>query len=170
MRIWNVGTNKLVKSWPNAIPTSNDFFASSTLARMSWQPKNGATLAIPFGNTIKLFQRGTWNETSSLTDPAIKKPFSIVSYSPCGRILIATSGDGFWSLFKVASRYELISSERNLRNTVVTGLDWKPNDGTVKSLAFCNFEGDLGIVTIKLSDEETHPADDLVNSILKNVV
>jgi WD40 repeat protein len=129
---------------------------------MSWEPKSGRTLAIPLGDTIKLFQRGSWNETMTLKDPAIKKPFSIISFSPCSRLLVATSGDGFWSLFDAASGYKLISSEQNLRNTVVTGLAWKPNDRS-KSLAFCNFEGDLGIVTVSLTDDDMDDVEDIVS-------
>jgi len=40
---------------------------------MSWEPKSGRTLALPFGDTVKLFQRGTWDEVLTLKDPAIKK-------------------------------------------------------------------------------------------------
>jgi len=90
--------------------------------------------------------------------------FSILSFSPCGRLLIATSGDGFWSLYDVASGYKLIASEQNVRGTVVTGLAWKPNDRASISLAFCNFEGDLGVVSVTLSDMESNGLDEIVNS------
>ncbi|XP_065349851.1 WD repeat and HMG-box DNA-binding protein 1 [Cloeon dipterum] len=154
VRVWEISSCQQVQSWTNCFASSNDFHASSTLARMSWQPRDGKVLAVPSGETIKLYQRGNWSEIMTLRNPAITKPFSIASFSPCGRLLVATSGDGTWSLFDVASNFKLISTEKNPRGAVVTGLAWKPKE---RSLAFCNFEGDLGILTVTLADEDPKP-------------
>jgi WD40 repeat protein len=131
---------------------------------MSWEPKSGRTLAIPFGDTIKVFQRGSWNETMTLKNPAIKKPFSIVSFSPCCRLLVATSGDGLWSLFDAASGYKLIQTEPSLSNTYVTGLAWKPNDQSTKALSYITFDGYLGNVNFSLPDDEMDEVEDIVSS------
>ncbi|XP_059468502.1 WD repeat and HMG-box DNA-binding protein 1 [Neocloeon triangulifer] len=163
VRIWEISTCQKVQSWTSCFPNSNDFHASTTLARMSWEPKSGKTLAVPYEDSIKLYQRGTWNEIMSIKNPTVVQPFSIVSFSPCGRLLVATSKGGIWSLFDSASGYKLIATEKNLRGTNVTGLAWKPKE---KSLAFCNFEGDLGIVTISLPDDDTPPAVEIPEPVI----
>nr|CAD7586822.1 unnamed protein product [Timema genevievae] len=72
VRVWNLSQNKLGHSW-KCVPICNSFLLTKVLGRPSWLPSTGQLLALPNGKQVCLYKRGTWEQTTTLTNSQVEK-------------------------------------------------------------------------------------------------
>ncbi|CAG2057396.1 unnamed protein product, partial [Timema podura] len=72
VRVWNLSQNKLGHSW-KCVPICNSFLLTKVLGRPSWLPSTGQLLALPNGKQVCLYKRGTWEQTTTLTNAQVEK-------------------------------------------------------------------------------------------------
>ncbi|XP_063231056.1 WD repeat and HMG-box DNA-binding protein 1 isoform X3 [Bacillus rossius redtenbacheri] len=149
--VWDLATASVLQSWTCAAVCAS-FFEARALCRVSWQSGGGQVLAVPEGNHVVLYKRATWRRHHVFSHPAVQEEVSISCFSPCGRLLAASSLAGdivVWSV-QLKSCVGFTSQHKQLQ---ICGLAWNPTGSG--ELAFCDFSGQLGTVCGCL--EEEHP-------------
>ncbi|XP_008298066.1 WD repeat and HMG-box DNA-binding protein 1 [Stegastes partitus] len=85
--VWNIEEQTQVISWP-LLQKTNDVSNAKSLCRLSWQPRTAKLLAVPVEAKVHLYERGSWEHVSSLSDDLLTqvspgkhklKPLSLLS-------------------------------------------------------------------------------------------
>ncbi|CAH1402703.1 unnamed protein product [Nezara viridula] len=135
VRIWALSSGDVVKQW-EVVPKSNAFETSSVLCRLHFDLE-GRNVAIPIGETVKLYRRETWVHAMTLSSSG-NNVINIVKFSPCGKFIAGGSTCGkvfIWSL--ITSN---IIEEDNSSRQAICGIAWCAS----KSIVFVNANGQLG--------------------------
>lgn len=170
IRIWNVESGSEEFKWSKNHAMTSDLCYSSTQARMSWNPAEKCTLAIPSNEQIKLFrQEETSNNwkllASTQPKPSLIPVASLTSFSSSGTLLAlacgVTGNIAIWHSKSLSSpplavmvRQESIS---------VTALLFHPKDEAV--LVFADKNGKYGLLKIENSSSHRENLDSLVDDL-----
>ncbi|XP_064622093.1 WD repeat and HMG-box DNA-binding protein 1-like [Lineus longissimus] len=160
VRIWNIDTQSCVKSI-NAIPKCNDFSLSKTLCRIEWHPDDGKCIAVPLDKEIRIYERDTWDNMRYYTDVTVKEPISIATFSPCGKFLAAACRDGAMFVWNFETKTRVIS-ERHDKSLPICALKWNPKGN--HELAYCDTEGQLGVLENVVSVEQEDEQEDAMSA------
>lgn len=107
---------------------------------MSFEPKSGATVAIPFLNKVYLFNRDKWESIGSLEGSPHP---SIAAYSPCGTH-IAVASEDYVTLYHTATR-KPVNKFLHPKQKHICALAWSPVI-TDRKFAYGDLDGWLGIL------------------------
>ncbi|XP_041791961.1 WD repeat and HMG-box DNA-binding protein 1 [Chelmon rostratus] len=139
--VWNIEEQTQVISWP-LLQKTNDVSNAKSLCRLAWQPGTGKFLAVPVETKVHLYQRGSWDHVSTLSDDLLSQPINVVAWSPCGRYLAAGSVGGSLMVWDVNSKL-CVERQKHEKGFTVCGLAWHPS-GT--QIAYTDTEGCLGLL------------------------
>ncbi|KAK4305527.1 hypothetical protein Pmani_022588 [Petrolisthes manimaculis] len=142
VKIWQLGTTSIISASWNLLPATNSFSASSTLCRMAWLP-SGETVCVPVGSAVNLYSRNDWQLMYQLTDEAVTETLSIVTASPCGKFLAASSTKGDIVVWDVATKGTVIV-EKHPKALNISGLKWNPSGKS--EIAFVDINGQFGTI------------------------
>uniref|UniRef100_A0A4W3I662 WD repeat and HMG-box DNA-binding protein 1 n=1 Tax=Callorhinchus milii TaxID=7868 RepID=A0A4W3I662_CALMI len=145
--VWKIADQTRVINWL-LLNKHNDVSLTSSICRLDWQPKTGMLLAIPVDQTVKLYERETWQNSFDLSDNSITKPINIVSWSPCGRYLAAGSADGSMVVWNVTTK-ECVERLQHEKAFKISAMAWHPKGGKI---AYTDCEGNLGLLEDILVD------------------
>uniref|UniRef100_T1I8X1 WD repeat-containing protein 55 homolog n=1 Tax=Rhodnius prolixus TaxID=13249 RepID=T1I8X1_RHOPR len=150
VKVWCVETKKVLKEWSAEIPKCNAFESSKSLCRIHFS-RDGNLLAIPLGETVRIYERKSWDEMKSLS-PSTK--VSVVKFSPNSRLLAAGTDAGDIVVWDLTTERELVpynkSTNIGQENHSVSGIAWKKD---CSSLVFCNVAGQLAELVVPLAEE-----------------
>ncbi|XP_073989333.1 chromosome transmission fidelity 4 isoform X2 [Rhodnius prolixus] len=164
VKVWCVETKKVLKEWSAEIPKCNAFESSKSLCRIHFS-RDGNLLAIPLGETVRIYERKSWDEMKSLS-PSTK--VSVVKFSPNSRLLAAGTDAGDIVVWDLTTERELVpynkSTNIGQENHSVSGIAWKKD---CSSLVFCNVAGQLAELVVPLAEEaefneQQHSMDDVI--------
>uniref|UniRef100_A0A3B4V191 WD repeat and HMG-box DNA-binding protein 1 n=1 Tax=Seriola dumerili TaxID=41447 RepID=A0A3B4V191_SERDU len=130
-----------VISWP-LLQKTNDVSNAKSLCRLAWQPGAGKFLAVPVDTKVHLYERGSWDHVSTLSDDLLTQPINVVAWSPCGQFLAAGSVGGSLTVWDVNSKLS-VERQRHEKGFTVCGLAWHPSAGQI---AYTDTEGCLGLL------------------------
>uniref|UniRef100_A0A672H3Z0 WD repeat and HMG-box DNA-binding protein 1 n=1 Tax=Salarias fasciatus TaxID=181472 RepID=A0A672H3Z0_SALFA len=139
--VWNIEDQTQVISWP-LLQKTNDVSNASSLCRLAWQPGAAKLLAVPVESKVHLYERGSWDHVSTLSDDLLTQPLNVVVWSPCGRFLAAGSVGGFLNVWDVNSKL-CIERQKHEKGFTVCGLAWSPSGSQI---AYTDTEGCLGML------------------------
>ncbi|KAK3930770.1 WD repeat and HMG-box DNA-binding protein 1 [Frankliniella fusca] len=141
VKVWDIEMRDSVKIW-DCVPKANDFFTAPVLVRASWQPSGRNFLAVPHDKEVRIYERSTWTEVATLSSSSCSEPFSITSFSPCGKYLAAVSHSIIcvWDV----KNFSLVTSFTHERGQKICGLEWNPK--VEGELAYCDVMGQLGTI------------------------
>uniref|UniRef100_A0A3Q1EC10 WD repeat and HMG-box DNA-binding protein 1 n=1 Tax=Acanthochromis polyacanthus TaxID=80966 RepID=A0A3Q1EC10_9TELE len=139
--VWNIEEQTQVISWP-LLQKTNDVSNAKSLCRLSWQPRTGKFLAVPVESKVHLYERGSWDHVSSLSDDLLTQPINVVSWSPCGRFLAAGSVGGSMTVWDVSSKV-CVERQKHEKGFTVCSLSWSPSGSQI---AYTDTEGCLGML------------------------
>uniref|UniRef100_A0A0F8BBI7 WD repeat and HMG-box DNA-binding protein 1 n=1 Tax=Larimichthys crocea TaxID=215358 RepID=A0A0F8BBI7_LARCR len=139
--VWNVDEQTQVISWP-LLQKTNDVSNAKSLCRLAWQPKTGKFLAVPVETKVHLYERGTWDHVSTLSDDLLTQPINVVAWSPCGRFLAAGSVGGALNVWDASSKL-CVERQKHEKGFTVCGLAWHPSGSQI---AYTDTEGCLGLL------------------------
>lgn len=129
-----------LQTWPNFIPKSNDFETSLVSCRIAWNPSKDRCLAIPHKGKVLLYKSGLWSKAHTLVYNGSE--FQVARFSPCGLYLAAGASEGDIVVWKLQDKSVLYSAQDNRHR--ICSLEWNPGDSS--ELAYCDMEGQLGLV------------------------
>ncbi|KAM4013251.1 LOW QUALITY PROTEIN: WD repeat and HMG-box DNA-binding protein 1 [Anomaloglossus baeobatrachus] len=141
VRIWNI-EEQMCEVNLSLLPKYSDVVNAKSICRLAWQPKNGKLLAVPVDKTIQLYERDAWIMTFTLSDDFITQPLNVVTWSPCGRFIVAGSIDGRIVAWNVASK-TCLERELHDKGFTICCLSWHPK---LPQLAYTDKEGNLGVL------------------------
>lgn len=144
LRVWQVDSQQLLKEI-NGLPKYNSFTNAKLLcmstttvfcfvitvaivARMDFHPTSDSHLAYPSDNSVVVLNTTDWCEEFALFCASINAPFSIVQYSPCGRLLAAASQDGGIAIWSTGTQ-TLVGVSEHPNCAAVCALVWNPTGG-----------------------------------------
>uniref|UniRef100_A0A669ES71 WD repeat and HMG-box DNA-binding protein 1 n=1 Tax=Oreochromis niloticus TaxID=8128 RepID=A0A669ES71_ORENI len=157
--VWNIEEQTQVISWP-LLQKSNDVTNAKSLCRLAWQPGMGKFLAVPVETKVHLYERGSWDHVSTLSDDLLTQPINVVSWSPCGRFLAAGSVGGLLTVWDVNSKL-CVERQKHEKGFTVCSLAWHPSGSQI---AYTDTEGCLGLLdglgTSTADKNTTKPAKD----------
>ncbi|XP_068169081.1 WD repeat and HMG-box DNA-binding protein 1 [Antennarius striatus] len=139
--VWNIEEQTRVISW-SLLNKTNDVTNAASLCRLAWQPGAGKLLAVPVQAGVHLYERGSWEHVSSLSDDQLTQPINVVSWSPCGRFLAAGGVGGSLTIWDVPSKL-CVERQKHERGFSLCALCWHPGGG---QLAYTDTEGRLGLL------------------------
>ncbi|XP_023261593.1 WD repeat and HMG-box DNA-binding protein 1 [Seriola lalandi dorsalis] len=139
--VWNIEEQAQVISWP-LLQKTNDVSNAKSLCRLAWQPGAGKFLAVPVDTKVQLYERGSWDHVSTLSDDLLTQPINVVAWSPCGQFLAAGSVGGSLTVWDVNSKLS-VERQRHEKGFTVCGLAWHPSAGQI---AYTDTEGCLGLL------------------------
>ncbi|XP_074522918.1 WD repeat and HMG-box DNA-binding protein 1 isoform X2 [Halichoeres trimaculatus] len=139
--VWNIEEQTQLISWP-LLQKTNDVSNAKSLCRLAWQPGTGKFLAVPVEMKVQLYERGTWDHVSTLTDDLLTQPINVVSWSPCGTFLAAGGVGGSLTVWDVNSKL-CVERQKHEKGFTVCGLAWHPS-GT--QIVFTDTEGCLSLL------------------------
>ncbi|BES94097.1 WD repeat and HMG-box DNA-Hypothetical protein protein 1-like [Nesidiocoris tenuis] len=158
VKVWLLSTRDIVKQW-DGLKKSNSFENAESLCRMDFHG-SGQFLAVPFGESIRIFERETWNQVKAFSNFAPEpSTFNIVKYSPCGKLLAAGTVRGELFIWEFSSE-RLVKHESKLPKHAITGLSWKSDS---KSFVFCNSMGQLGNIELPETSFDDQEPDAALN-------
>uniref|UniRef100_A0A3B4V0D9 WD repeat and HMG-box DNA-binding protein 1 n=1 Tax=Seriola dumerili TaxID=41447 RepID=A0A3B4V0D9_SERDU len=137
--VWSI--EEQVISWP-LLQKTNDVSNAKSLCRLAWQPGAGKFLAVPVDTKVHLYERGSWDHVSTLSDDLLTQPINVVAWSPCGQFLAAGSVGGSLTVWDVNSKLS-VERCRHEKGFTVCGLAWHPSAGQI---AYTDTEGCLGLL------------------------
>uniref|UniRef100_A0A8D3DKE9 WD repeat and HMG-box DNA-binding protein 1 n=1 Tax=Scophthalmus maximus TaxID=52904 RepID=A0A8D3DKE9_SCOMX len=136
--VWNIEEQTQVISWP-LLQKTNDVTNAKSLCRLAWQPRAGKFLAVPVDTKVHLYERGSWDHVSTLSDDLLTQPINVVTWSPCGRFLAAGSVGGSLTVWDANSKL-CVERCKHEKGFTVCGLAWHPSGGQI---AYTDTEGCL---------------------------
>uniref|UniRef100_A0A3B4UZY0 WD repeat and HMG-box DNA-binding protein 1 n=1 Tax=Seriola dumerili TaxID=41447 RepID=A0A3B4UZY0_SERDU len=137
--VWSIEEQAQVISWP-LLQKTNDVSNAKSLCRLAWQPGAGKFLAVPVDTKVHLYERGSWDHVSTLSDDLLTQPINVVAWSPCGQFLAAGSVGGSLTVWDFPA---LCCRQRHEKGFTVCGLAWHPSAGQI---AYTDTEGCLGLL------------------------
>ncbi|XP_074069549.1 WD repeat and HMG-box DNA-binding protein 1 isoform X1 [Macrotis lagotis] len=141
IKVWQISDQTCAISWP-LLQKCNDVMNAKSICRLAWQPKSGKLLAVPVGNSIKLYRRETWRNEFDLSDNFITLPFNVVTWSPCEKYLAAGSVNGCIVVWNVETK-DCMERVKHEKGYTICGLAWHP---TSWQIAYTDAEGNLGLL------------------------
>ncbi|XP_072485902.1 WD repeat and HMG-box DNA-binding protein 1 [Notamacropus eugenii] len=150
VKVWQISDQTCAISWP-LLQKCNDVVNAKSICRLAWQPKSGKLLAIPIGNTIKLYRRETWRNEFDLSDNFITLPLNVVTWSPCEKYLAAGSVNGCIVVWNVETK-DCMERVKHEKGYTICGLAWHP---TSRQIAYTDAEGNLGLLENVCDTDET---------------
>ncbi|XP_056403051.1 WD repeat and HMG-box DNA-binding protein 1 [Hyla sarda] len=141
VRIWNI-EEQVCEVNLSILPKCNDVINAKSICRLSWQPKNGKLLAVPVDKSIQFYERDAWMMSFSLSDDFITQPLNAVTWSPCGKFIIAGSIDGCIVAWNVTSKVCLEREQHDKKFTICC-LSWHPK---LPQVAYTDNEGNLAVL------------------------
>uniref|UniRef100_A0A3P9DI01 WDHD1 first WD40 domain-containing protein n=1 Tax=Maylandia zebra TaxID=106582 RepID=A0A3P9DI01_9CICH len=139
--VWNIEEQTQVISWP-LLQKSNDVTNAKSLCRLAWQPGMGKFLAVPVETKVHLYERGSWDHVSTLSDDLLAQPINVVSWSPCERFLAAGCVGGLLTVWDVNSKL-CVERQKHEKGFTVCSLAWHPSGSHI---AYTDTEGCLGLL------------------------
>uniref|UniRef100_A0A3P8P875 WD repeat and HMG-box DNA-binding protein 1 n=1 Tax=Astatotilapia calliptera TaxID=8154 RepID=A0A3P8P875_ASTCA len=139
--VWNIEEQTQVISWP-LLQKSNDVTNAKSLCRLAWQPGMGKFLAVPVETKVHLYERGSWDHVSTLSDDLLAQPINVVSWSPCERFLAAGCVGGLLTVWDVNSKL-CVERQKHEKDFTVCSLAWHPSGSHI---AYTDTEGCLGLL------------------------
>ncbi|KAF7643114.1 hypothetical protein LDENG_00244900, partial [Lucifuga dentata] len=139
--VWNIEEQTQIVSWPLLLKC-NDVSTAASLCRLAWQPRTAKFLAVPVETRVHLYERGSWDHVSTLSDDLLTQPINVVSWSPCGKFLAAGSVGGVLTLWDVNSKL-CVDRQKHEKGFTVCGLAWNPAGS---QLAYTDTQGCLGLL------------------------
>uniref|UniRef100_A0A3B4GW80 WD repeat and HMG-box DNA-binding protein 1 n=1 Tax=Pundamilia nyererei TaxID=303518 RepID=A0A3B4GW80_9CICH len=139
--VWNIEEQTQVISLP-LLQKSNDVTNAKSLCRLAWQPGMGKFLAVPVETKVHLYERGSWDHVSTLSDDLLAQPINVVSWSPCERFLAAGCVGGLLTVWDVNSKL-CVERQKHEKGFTVCSLAWHPSGSHI---AYTDTEGCLGLL------------------------
>ncbi|XP_075700250.1 WD repeat and HMG-box DNA-binding protein 1 isoform X2 [Rhinoderma darwinii] len=141
VRIWNI-EEQICELNLSLLPKCNDVINAKSICRLSWQPKNGKFLAVPVDKAVQFYERDAWTMRFTLSDDFITQPLNAVTWSPCGRFIVAGSIDGRIVVWNVLSK-ACLEREQHDKGFTICCLSWHPK---LAQVAYTDMEGNLGVL------------------------
>ncbi|XP_060913030.1 WD repeat and HMG-box DNA-binding protein 1 [Labrus mixtus] len=139
--VWNIEQQTQLISWP-LLQKTNDVSNAKSLCRLAWQPGTGKVLAVPVETKVQLYERGSWDHVSTLSDDLLTQPINVVAWSPCGTFLAAGSVGGSLTVWDVNSKL-CVERQKHEKGFTVCGLAWHPSGSQI---VFTDTEGCLSLL------------------------
>uniref|UniRef100_A0A8C2WQY4 WD repeat and HMG-box DNA-binding protein 1 n=1 Tax=Cyclopterus lumpus TaxID=8103 RepID=A0A8C2WQY4_CYCLU len=139
--VWNIEEQSQLIRWP-LLQKTNDVSNAPSLCRLAWQPAAAEFLAVPVETKVHLYERGSWNHVSTLSDDLLTQLVNVVVWSPCGRFLAAGGVGGSLTVWDVSSKL-CVERQKHEKGFTVCGLAWSPSGS---QLAYTDTEGCLGLL------------------------
>uniref|UniRef100_UPI0037E78FE4 WD repeat and HMG-box DNA-binding protein 1 n=1 Tax=Semicossyphus pulcher TaxID=241346 RepID=UPI0037E78FE4 len=139
--VWNIEEQTQLISWP-LLQKTNDVSNAKSLCRLAWQPRTGKFIAVPVETKVQLYERGTWDHVSTLSDDLLTQPINVVAWSPCGQFLAAGSVGGSLTVWDVNSKL-CVERQKHEKGFTVCGLAWHPSGSQI---VFTDTEGCLSLL------------------------
>uniref|UniRef100_A0A7N8XMS3 WD repeat and HMG-box DNA-binding protein 1 n=1 Tax=Mastacembelus armatus TaxID=205130 RepID=A0A7N8XMS3_9TELE len=157
--VWNMEEQTQVVSWP-LLQKTNDISNAKSLCRLAWQPRMAKFLAVPVEAKLHLYERGSWEHVSTLSDDLLTQPINVLAWSPCGQFLAAGCVGGLLTVWDVNSKL-CVERQKHEKGFTVCGLAWHPSGSQI---AYTDTEGCLGLLdglsTSTSSTNTTKPTKD----------
>ncbi|XP_053199787.1 WD repeat and HMG-box DNA-binding protein 1 [Scomber japonicus] len=139
--VWNIEEQTQVVSWP-LLQKTNDVTNAKSLCRLAWQPRTAKFLAVPVDTKVHLYERGSWDHVTTLSDDLLTQPINVVVWSPCGQFLAAGCIGGFMAVWDVNSKL-CVERQKHEKGFTVCSLAWHPSGSQI---AYTDTEGCLGLL------------------------
>ncbi|KAK1891071.1 WD repeat and HMG-box DNA-binding protein 1 [Dissostichus eleginoides] len=139
--VWNIKEQSQLISWP-LLQKTNDVSNAKSLCRLAWQPGTAKFLAVPVESKVQLYERGSWDHVSTLSDDLLTQLVNVVAWSPCGQFLAAGSVGGSLNVWEVSSKL-CVERQKHEKGFTVCGLAWHPSGSQI---AYTDTEGCLGLL------------------------
>ncbi|XP_069382482.1 WD repeat and HMG-box DNA-binding protein 1 isoform X1 [Paralichthys olivaceus] len=150
--VWNIEEQTQVISWP-LLQKTNDVSNAKSLCRLAWQPRMAKFLAVPVDTKVHLYERGSWDHVTTLSDDLLTQPINVLAWSPCGRFVAAGSVGGSLTLWDVNSKL-CVERQKHEKGFTVCGLAWHPSGSQI---AYTDTEGCLGLLDgLSVSTSDTN--------------
>ncbi|KAL5009063.1 hypothetical protein ScPMuIL_014644 [Solemya velum] len=141
VRIWKMSDQTLVKSL-SLLSKCSDISLSKTLCRASWS-EDGEMLYLPVEKEIQVYERNSWDKTSSIPVSDLNGVISLTCLSPDGKYLAAGSSDGVICVLDLGNK-QCVDRFKHEKSFSITALAWNPKGN--REIAFCDNQGQLGLL------------------------
>uniref|UniRef100_A0A8C9Z0N8 WD repeat and HMG-box DNA-binding protein 1 n=1 Tax=Sander lucioperca TaxID=283035 RepID=A0A8C9Z0N8_SANLU len=139
--VWNIEEQSQLISWP-VLQKTNDISNAKSLCRLAWQPGTAKFLAVPVETKVHLYERGSWDHVSTLSDDLQTQLINVVAWSPCGQFLAAGSVGGSLTVWDVNSKL-CVERYKHEKGFTVCSLAWHPSGSQI---VYTDTEGCLGLL------------------------
>ncbi|XP_042346867.1 WD repeat and HMG-box DNA-binding protein 1 isoform X2 [Plectropomus leopardus] len=136
--VWSIEEQSQLISWP-LLQKTNDVSNAKSLCRLAWQPVTAKVLAVPVETKVHLYERGSWDHVSTLSDDLLTQTINVVAWSPCGQFLAAGSVGGSLTVWDVNSKL-CVERQKHEKGFTVCGLAWHPSGSQI---VYTDTEGGL---------------------------
>ncbi|KAB0794930.1 hypothetical protein PPYR_11769 [Photinus pyralis] len=143
LRVWNVEDSSLLKEI-DCVPKVNSFMNADCLSRIHFDPVLGRSLAYPNKNNVIIVDTTSWSEKLILMCSEVESTYSIVQFSPCGELMAGATQDGSLVVWHITSQ-NVIGVTKHPKSVSICSIAWDPKGNG--EIAFCDVQGQLGIVT-----------------------
>lgn len=141
VRIWNI-EDQVCEVTLSLLAKCNDVLNAKSICRLSWQPKGGKLLAVPVDKSVQFYERDAWMMSFTLSDDFIIQPLNVVTWSPCGKFIVAGSIDGRIVAWNVLSK-ACLEREQHDKGFTICCLSWHP---TLAQVAYTDNVGNVGVL------------------------